>query len=169
MFTAIRRSVVACAALLLTSTVPALGQDQTEGQTFGDWQIRCDPIEGGEQCALSQWVQAENLEGVDLRAFFFRPPENPDALLLSVLVPLNVILTKRLGLRIDSGELMMFDYIRCSDAGCLVSIAIDDSLLASFQAGVQALFVIYFEDETGIGIPVSLDGLTSGLEALAQG
>jgi len=169
MFNAIGRSMAAVAAVLLTTAVPALGQDQEDDQTFGDWQIRCDPVADGEQCALSQWVQAENIDGVELRAFFFEPPEDEEALLLSVLVPLNVILTRRLGLRIDDGELMQFDFIRCSDAGCLVSIAVDDELLTSFRQGGEALFVIYFEDDTGIGIPVSLDGLTAGLEELRGG
>ena len=167
MLIVIGRRMVTLSAMLLVLAVPARAQDQAKAQTFGDWRISCDPVgESGEQCALTQIVVAEDDEGLWLNAYFFRPPESEESLLLSVLVPLNVILTRRLGLRIDDGERMQFDFIRCSDAGCLVSISIDDTLLTAFRAGNEALFDFYFEDEAGVGMPLSLAGLTAGLEAL---
>lgn len=167
MTTAIGRRVVLLCAMLLLTAVPAGAQDQADEQTFGDWRISCDPVnEDAQQCALAQLVVAEDSQSIWLNAYFFRPPESEDTLLLSVLVPLNVILTRRLGLRIDDGERMQFDFIRCSEAGCLVSIAVDEALLTAFRNGNEALFDFYFEDEAGVGVPVSLIGLTAGLEAL---
>lgn len=161
------RHAVLLGTMVLVLAVPARAQDQPDDRSFGDWLVSCEPPEGEDrQCALAQQVVAEDREGVWLNAYFFRPPESEDRLLLSVLVPLNVILTRRLGLRIDDGERMQFDFIRCSEAGCLVSIEVDDELLAAFRAGNEALFDFYFEDEEGVGVPVSLIGLTAGLEAL---
>ena len=167
MLIAIARRMAALAAMALILAIPAGAQDQADEQTFGDWRINCDPAgEGIEQCALVQFVVAEEDDGIWLRAYFFRPPESVETLLLSVLVPLDVILTRRLGLRIDDRERVQFDFIRCSHEGCLVSIPIDDPLLATFRSGNEALFDFYFEDDEGIGVPVSLAGLTAGLDAL---
>lgn len=163
------RRVAVTIAMCIALALPASAQDGADLQTFGDWQILCDPVgEEGEQCALSQYVVAEDREEVRLNAFFFYPPEDSETLLLSILVPLNVILTRRLGMQIDDEARQQFDFIRCSDAGCLVSIEVDDSLRTAFQNGNEALFLFFFEDTEGVGLPVSLNGITAGLEALPR-
>ena len=162
------RRVAVTIAMCVALALPANAQDEADLQTFGDWQILCDPMDEGEQCALSQYVVAEDRDEVRLNAFFFYPPEDSETLLLSILVPLNVILTRRLGMQIDDEGHQQFDFIRCSDAGCLVSIEVDGSLRTAFQNGNEALFVFFFEDTEGVGVPVSLNGITDGLEALPR-
>lgn len=165
---AIGRRIAVTFAMLFALAIPASAQDEADQQTFGDWQILCDPLGEGEQCALSQFVVAADREAVWLNAFFFYPPEDNESLLLSILVPLNVILTRRLGMQIDDGERQQFDFIRCSEAGCLVSIAVDQSLRTAFRNGNEALFLFFFEDTQGVGVPLSLNGITAGLEALPR-
>lgn len=142
---------------------PAAGQEET---VYGDWTIRCDDIpDGGTQCALTQAVEAEDRADVWLNAYAFRPADG-DATLLSILVPLRVILTKGLGLKIDDADTITFDFITCSEEGCLASIALTDALMAAMRGGNEALFIIYYEDQAGIGVPISLNGFTAGLDAL---
>ncbi len=151
--------------------MPSAAQDEPAVEplenVYGDWTIRCDDIpDGGTQCALTQAVEAEDRADVWLNAYAFRPADGDGTTLLSILVPLRVILTKGLGLKIDDADTIVFDFITCSEEGCLASIALTDELMAAMRGGAEALFIIYYEDQTGIGVPISLSGFTAGLDAL---
>ena len=160
------RSVVVVSTLLAAAAMPLPAAAQDES-VFGDWTIRCDAIaDGAEQCALTQAVEAEDRDDVWLNAYAFRPADSEGTTLLSILVPLRVILPKGLGLRIDDAELTVFDYVTCSVEGCLASINLTEAMITAMREGTEALFVIYFEDATGIGIPISLNGFGDGLDAL---
>jgi invasion protein IalB len=150
---------------------PAVAQEgqavAEDGGVYGDWTIRCDQVPNGtEQCALTQAVEAEDRENVWLNAYAFSPTDGDGATLLSILVPLRVILTRGLGLRIDNADLIVFDFITCSVEGCLASIVLTDALATALRDGSEALFVVYFEDRLGIGVPISLVGFGAGLDAL---
>lgn len=156
-------------ALMLAGLVAPRAASAQDAQTFGDWQLTCEAVPaGGEQCALTQRVEASDRSDVWLSAYAFRPNDGSDQTLLSVLVPLNVILVKGLGLKIDDGDLVTFDFIRCSAEGCLASIDLDEARIAALRGGSQALFIYYFEETQGVGVPVSLAGFGDGLDALTQ-
>ena len=162
---------------ILATSPPVAAQEEPavapEGQAtdadgvFGDWTVRCDQVPNGTvQCALTQAVQAEDRENVWLNAYAFTPTDGDGATLLSVLVPLRVILTRGLGLRIDNAELSVFEFITCSVEGCLASIVLTEELATALRDGSEALFVVYFEDQLGVGVPISLVGFGAGLDAL---
>lgn len=156
-------------ALLLAAAVAPRVASAQGGETFGDWQMSCSAVPaGGEQCALVQSVEDAERADVWLAAYAFRPNDGSGQTLLSVLVPLQVILVKGLGLKIDDGDLVTFDFIRCSTEGCLASIDLDEALTAALRGGSQALFVYYFEEAQGVGVPVSLAGFGAGLDALPR-
>lgn len=162
-----RLASAALALSLLSFAPPAIAQEaDDEGVVFGDWQLRCEILaDESEQCALTQYVVAEDREGTWLRAYVFRPADG-DATLLSVLVPLRIILTEGLGVRVDGGEPRNFEFVTCTPDGCLASVELDDSLRNTLSGGDEALFVFFFENDAGVGVPVSLRGFTAGLEAL---
>ncbi len=158
---------VCALALIFTGALLARPAAAQTEQTFGDWRLSCDALpDGGQQCALVQEVAASDRDDAWLRAFAFLPTDGGDQMLLSVLVPLQVILIKGLGLKIDDGELVTFDYIRCSMDGCLATIALDDTRMAALRDGAEALVIYYFEDAQGIGLPLSLNGFGAGTDAL---
>jgi invasion protein IalB len=150
------------AALLAAASAQA-----PERASFGDWQLRCDRTAAAEeQCAITQRVAAEDRGGVWMDAYLFKPPENREAFILSILVPLQVILTKRLGVRVDGADIAWFDFRSCSQEGCVAPIALDDGLRAAMIAGTEALFIFFFDEDVGVGVPLSLVGLSAGLAAL---
>ncbi len=155
--------------LALAGLAAPRGAQAQDDQTYGDWQMTCDAVPaGGEQCALVQRVEDADRPGAWLAAYAFRPNDGGGQTLLSVLVPLEVILIKGLGLKIDDGDLVTFDFIRCSLEGCLASIDLDETRIAALRGGSQALFVYYFDESQGVGFPVSLAGFSAGLDALPQ-
>jgi invasion protein IalB len=152
---------------LLATVAPAIGQE-TPLSVYGDWQLRCGLLpDGGGQCAASQRVAAEDRGDVWLDAYLFRPEEDRSRLILSVLVPLQVILTKQLGIRIGAAtDVDWFDFRSCSEEGCVAPIEIDGPMATAMRAGDEALFIFFFEEDVGVGVPVSLSGLSDVLDAL---
>lgn len=163
---ALARATATIAALASGASSWAVAQE-TPLSVYGDWQLRCSPSPvGGVQCAASQRVAAENRGDVWLDAFLFRPDEDPDQLVLSVLVPLQVILTKRLGVRIGEGEVDWFDFRSCSPEGCVAPIALSEATITAMRGGGEALFIFFFAEDAGVGVPVSLAGFADAIDAL---
>lgn len=162
---ALARAAVTGVALL--AAAPAVAQE-TPLSVYGDWQLRCGLLpEGGDQCAASQRVAAEDRGDVWLDAYLFRPEEDRSRLILSVLVPLQVILTKQLGIRIGAAtDVNWFDFRSCSEEGCVAPIEIDEPMATAMRAGDEALFIFFFEEDVGVGVPVSLSGFSDAVEAL---
>jgi invasion protein IalB len=160
--------VFVLAAFLAAAEAPPANAQEPPRTVFGDWQLRCDPVPGGgEQCAAAQRVAAADRGDVWLDAFLFKPPEDDGAFILSILVPLQVILTKGIGIRIDDDADVSWFYFRsCSVDGCVAPIPLDDDLRSAMRNGGEALFIIFFEDDVGIGVPLSLAGFSAAIDAL---
>jgi invasion protein IalB len=156
----------AAAVAVASAGNPVAAQTPAES-VFGDWRLVCGDVpDASRQCAITQRVAAEDRGGVWLDAYVFKPVEDANALILSILVPLRVILTKRLGVSIDNAQIQWFDFRSCSTEGCVVPIQLADAMRQELRLGGEALFIIFFEDEAGIGIPVSLTGFSAGVDAL---
>ena len=162
--------VLACVAALSLPSAHAQFFGDVGGEVrgeYGAWKLRCDTIPGArdEQCAITQYVTAADRENVGLSVVFLRTADK-QAELLRVLAPLGVYLTTGLGLRIDSEEIGQVAFQRCLPNGCFVEVSLDETLLAKFRAGSEALFIINEIPTEGIGIPISLEGFSAGFDAL---
>ena len=56
--------------------------------------------------------------------------------------------------------------IEAQEGGCVAEVMMDDALLAKFNAGKQATFIIFQTPEEGIGFPMSLKGFGEGFDKL---
>ena len=154
------------AAALFGGAAPVLAQGAVKA-LYGDWEMRCETPPGAqsEQCAISQFVQAEDRDGVGLNVFVFTTADR-QARLLRVFAPLGVFLPAGLGLRIDDANIGMAGFVRCLPEGCMAEAIIDDELLAKLRSGGTATFIVFETPEEGIGIPISLTGFGEGFDAL---
>jgi invasion protein IalB len=156
------------ASLLAPVFAPSLAGAQGAVKTVhGDWQMRCDTPPGarGEQCALVQSVTAEDRPSVGLTVIILKTADKKSRL-LRVLAPLGVLLPMGLGLRIDDADVGRAGFVRCLPNGCVAEVVLDDTLLGKLRSGKGATFIVFQTPEEGIGIPVSLNGLAPGFEAL---
>ncbi len=135
--------------------------------THGDWQMRCETPPGAknEQCALVQNVAAEDRPNVTLLVIALKTADNQSRL-LRVVAPLGVLLPAGLGLKIDDKDIGRAGFVRCLNTGCIAEVVMDDTLVASLKTGQNATFIVFQTPEEGIGIPVSLNGFSNGLENL---
>lgn len=158
---------VMVAAALAFPTLAAAQGEVTE--THGDWLIRCFPEapEATPRCALTQYVVAEDRDGVGLQVLVWKGmPEGPA---LQVLAPLDIALRQGLRVRIDEEEIGLMNFDRCAPEGCLAQVLLDDRVLGLLRTGGAILFIFYLYDDpdAGIGVPISLAGFSAGFDALA--
>ena len=149
------------------SPPPAAAQQVRVTATHGAWQVNCakPPGRKNESCALVQSVTAEDRPNVGLRVMFLRTVDGKKQL-LRIVAPLGVLLPAGLGLKIDGKDIGQAPFVRCGSNGCISEVVVKDDLIAKLSAGKTAIFIIFQTPESGIGIPISLDGFKSGLASV---
>lgn len=163
--------VLGCLALAgLLAPLPIVAATAEEGAAVkaqhGDWQLVCKTPTGSknEICALVQDVTSESNPNIGLSVQIQNGKEA--GTVLRVFAPLGVLLPPGLGLQIDETKVGHAPFVRCQSVGCVAQVTLNDDLIARFRAGKTAWFIVYQSQEAGIGIPVSLNGLPDGLDAL---
>ncbi|MCZ4271408.1 invasion associated locus B family protein [Maritalea porphyrae] len=149
---------------LIGGTVFAQGMLKSR---HGDWELTCETPPGAsfEQCALVQIVSDDSQSGLKLNVYVIKTADAKYTL-LRVWAPLGVLLTKDLGVKLDNQDMVWMPWVRCLPSGCVAEVALDDASLTQLRANQSALFVIFKTPEEGIGIPVSLNGLSEGYDQL---
>ncbi|MBL4644931.1 MAG: invasion associated locus B family protein, partial [Rhizobiales bacterium] len=118
-------------ALLMSGLLSGVAFAQAPSQTpFGDWTMRCETPPGaqGQQCALMQYVAAEDRPNVGLSVIVLKTADGK-AKLLRVITPLGVLLPSGLGLKIDSEDVGRAGFVRCVAEGCLAEVIMENELL----------------------------------------
>ena len=160
--------LAALSALLSAPLAPndALAQGAVR-QTFDDWQLRCETPAGAksEQCALVQYLAAEDRPNLSLVVIVLKTADNR-GYLLRVVAPLGVLLPSGLGLKIDQNDIGRAGFVRCLTTGCVAEVVMDDGLVGQFKKGTQATFIVFQTPEEGVGIPLSLKGFGTGFDSL---
>lgn len=151
-----------------SETAPAAtGPGSVVRATLGAWKVACQTPPGAkeEKCALMQRVTAEDRPGIWLSVVFYKSiGENKK--LLRVVVPLGVLLPTGLGLKIDGRDVGNAQFVKCSKVGCVAEVVLKDDEIALMKKGTTAMFIIFDTPETGIGIPVALQGFGDALAKL---
>lgn len=170
----LRLGAKVCASFVLGAFVCASIQiDAANAQTgkvvatHGAWQINCGTPPGSsqEKCAAVQSVTAEDRPDVGLTVIFLKSVDGQKKV-LRVVAPLGVLLPFELGLKIDDADIGRVKYQQCGRIGCLAQVDISADLEEKLTKGSQAIFIIFQTQEAGIGIPISLEGLSDALKRL---
>lgn len=133
----------------------------------GDWQVICKAPPPGakkETCALVQSVTAEDRNNVGLTVYFQKFTNGTRV--LRVFAPLGVLLPPGLGLKIDDIDVGHAPFLRCHSFACYAQVQAPDDLVNKLSEGKTAVFIIFQTEESGIGIPISLNGFKEALTQL---
>ena len=139
---------------------------QQEGQRFQDWTLGCEKPEGGgaERCYIYQTVvENKNDQPVLQMAVGYLPNNNTPAAILTV--PLGVALPPGMGITVDNGEMVKFQFERCVPKGCVAGLPLDNKMINKFKRGAKALIVVH-DGRKPISLPISLKGFTKGFNSL---
>ncbi len=160
----------AIAVLCALAWTPAvLAQEEKVMSTHGDWLVKCGQPPGSKQqiCWVEQKVASEDRPNVGLTVTYLNSPKGKDEQgVLQIQAPLGIMLPRGLGLKIDGKDHGNVPFLRCFTDGCLARAHVPDNLMNSFKTGSTAVFIIFDTPESGIGIPISLTGLSAAITAL---
>lgn len=143
----------------------------------GDWLTRCYADAPQPNCALTQYVVAEDRPGASLNVAVWRGLPEGDA--LQVIVPLGVALRRGVTMWIDPDAIGAaeeavrvgtIEFESCGADGCLAQVLLDAATLALLRSGSTAVFVFTMSaaPDEAVGIPISLAGFGEGFDALGN-
>jgi invasion protein IalB len=148
---------------------------------FDDWYYRCAEVKAADgksvaQCEVAQIAQVkqgeENVNVLTLAIAKTAPeagkkPSDND-LLLTALVPLNVVLPIGLGLAADGKDVVTIPYRNCNQAGCWAQQKLDQKMLAALQKNSAGEARLRLMNGQNINLKFSLKGLTKALAELQK-
>lgn len=151
-------------------------------EEFGDWDFSCVRTgTGNDPCRFTQTL--ENGEGgrVAQVSVVPLPPGEPVAAAAIIETPLGTLLriprnAEELGqpgglrIKVDDGELRVFQYTFCNAGGCVAEIGMEQAFVDAFKRGRQATITIWSADAPGqpVELPLSLSGFTAGYDRVAE-
>lgn len=148
---------------------------------FEDWFYRCVDFKSSDgasiaNCEVAQIAQVkQGTEDVNVLtlAIAKTAPEkgkksSNNDLLLTVLVPLNVVLSIGLGLSADGKDIVTIPYRNCNQAGCWAQQKLDGKMLTALQNGTAGEARLRLMNGQNINLKFSLMGLTKALAELQK-
>lgn len=172
----VHRTVAALALLSFAlspaafSTALAQSENQSpemQTEAIQDWTLQCQPgPQGGNICQLFQEASLEGTERPILRALVgYRTPDS-DTLTLVLVLPLGVSLSKGAFMQIDSNQPVAVPFERCEPGGCLIFLAMNDSLVQALKNGINARLIFHDTQHRRGAATLSLRGFTAGIDRL---
>ncbi|MGL1921071.1 MAG: invasion associated locus B family protein [Hyphomicrobiales bacterium] len=175
-------------SLFICAFVVSQTQAAQPNKKFGNWLLHCSEIAAPETipsnganaptkdaCALFQSVAAENRPRFGLTVLISKDDgtttistnssEKP-AGLIKILVPLGVLIPTGVGMNIDGENLGLTGFLRCLPNGCTAVATLSQPLLTTLKQAKTASFTVFLTPEDGLSIPIKLDGLAEGFDAL---
>lgn len=148
---------------------------------FDDWFYRCSDQQAAgnktvRSCEIVQVAQinqgGSNVNVLTLAVAKAAAPSDKGSrhndLLLTVLVPLNVVLPTGFGLSTDGRDLITIPYRNCNQAGCWAQQKLDQKQLASLQKAVSGAAKLQLMNGQNINLKFSLKGFSKALDALLK-
>ena len=164
-FTTFISTLMICfVSLVYESKVFAQGELKAE---FGEWKIHCDTPLGAknEQCTMLQRLTSEERPNLSIQVILIKTADN-NTYLMRVLTPHGVIIPTGVRLQIDNKDTGRVGFIKCLLEGCVAETIVSNDLIQDLINGEIATFILFLTPEEGIGIPLKLDGIAEGLEAI---
>lgn len=146
---------------------------------FDDWTFRCADVNAAngrmiQQCEVAQIAQVKQGDGTVSVLTLAIATTGPDMagqsssadLLLTALVPLNVVLSAGIELAADGKELVTVHYRNCNEAVCWAQQKFDRKILTGLQKASVGEARMLLMNGQAINLSFSLKGLTKALAAL---
>lgn len=159
-----------------TSEADAQPQDVQIGQTYireaiSDWNIRCIRGEGAraeDTCQLYQLLVDASENPISEFTLLPAPEESDVAALITVITPLETVLTEGLILAIDDVALPPRPFIWCNQTGCFSRFGVSQEEVESMKRGAVATvsIVALAAPQRRIEVTASLRGFTAAFDKL---
>jgi invasion protein IalB len=141
------------------------------GAEFGDWDLRCVRTEdGNDPCQLYQLLEDQNGNAVAEISVFPLPAGQQAQAGVTIITPLETLLTEQLTLRVDAGQAKRYPFTFCAPVGCVSRIGLLPEEVQGFRRGARATVRIVpaAAPDQEVILTVSLAGFTAGFQAVVD-
>ena len=150
---------------------PQVGEPYVSAE-FGDWQLRC-VVSGTDDdpCQLFQLLSDQQDNPVAEISVFPLPDGQQAEAGVTLITPLETLLTENVTIRVDSAEAKRYPFTFCTAVGCVSRIGLLPEEVNAFRRGnvAQVRIVPAAAPDQEVVLNVSLRGFTAGFAALAEG
>lgn len=150
---------------------PQVGEPYVSAE-YGDWLLRC-VVSGTEDdpCQLYQLLSDQEDNPVAEISVFPLPQGQQAEAGVTLITPLETLLTENVTLRIDAAEAKRYPFTFCTPAGCVARIGLLPDEVNAFRRGnmAQVRIVPAAAPDQEVLLDVSLSGFTAGFAALVEG
>ena len=166
------RSPASGPALQQAHAVPASEEPQRTTATFADWIVVCTSVAGRNPSKVCKMVQITEVRGKNTP--FSRVdvsyPGRGQPIKLTVQVPPSASIATQVRIQTaDSDPGIASPFARCLPVGCFADFELKDDVSKTFAAARGAGRVTFADaGGHGIAIPLSFNGFTQALDALAK-
>ncbi len=151
-----------------------VGEERAPGTTytdevFDDWERRCthNP-DGDDPCHVYQLLNDATGQATAEINVLALPAGLQAAAGVTVIVPLQTLLTQQLTIAIDSHPAKRYPFKFCTQIGCIAQIGLTAAEVANFKRGAEATITIVpaGAPDQRVALQLSLTGFTAGFESL---
>ena len=143
----------------------AARQPKPETTPFGDWSMRCFPVQSPAPCDVFQAsVQKQTHQRVMSTSIAYAPSR--DLYAVQFVVPLGVAIAKGLGFEAGSFKVSGAPFRRCTREGCIVESPIDPKAIQAMTTARTASLKVTAYGGKELSLPLSLDGFPAALAAM---
>ncbi len=146
----------------------AAGTTYTD-EVFGDWERKCTANpEGDDPCHIYQLLNDSTGQATAEINILTLPAGLQAAAGVTVIVPLQTLLTQQLTIAIDSHPAKRYPFKFCTQVGCIAQIGLTADEVANFKRGAEATITIVpaGAPDAKVRLPLSLTGFTDGFGSL---
>ena len=137
--------------------------DRTRVEIVNGWRIACTQSSAPNAgCEMSQDVGDPTTHATVVRFAIGRRDDKP---VIDVIVPLNVLLAAKLGLKLNDGSMQAFAYHFCDGSGCVATIYPDGTLYGAVLRAKQITVAFAALSGKVIGYKLSMDGFAGAVSA----
>jgi len=141
-------------------------------KTFDDWSLQCMRTEDGKDpCQLYQLLKDAKGNNVADISILPLPAGGQAVTGVTIMTPLETLLTQNLTLQIDTAEPKVYPFTFCAPVGCFARVGLTQGELDAFKKGNQATVAIVplAAPNTKVEVQVSLKGFTAAYAEMAKG
>ncbi|MGR3662150.1 MAG: invasion associated locus B family protein [Paracoccaceae bacterium] len=140
-------------------------------EVFNDWEMRCMRTEDGKDpCNLYQLLKNEQGNSVAEISLFGLPDNQQAALGVTIITPLETLLTESIRLSIDENPGKVYPFSFCNLQGCVARVGLLAEEVDGLKRGSLAkMRIVPAEDPTAeVLLLMPLAGFTAGLNAVLE-
>ncbi len=160
-----------------TPTMPGADQQAQKPQepqtyikaTYEDWQLQCAKSpDGKDPCQMYQVIKDQNGGNVADISVIGLPDGSQAAAGLTIMVPMQTLLSQNLVLQVDGGKPMVYPYSFCDPRmmGCFARFGVSSAELDSLKKGSKATITItpLANPQQKVKADISLKGFTKAFD-----